>query len=1575
MKRLATILMLLLAVINAWSQTDDFNPPSPPAPYANVFNPQSGELMISYIPADESLGDAVDDAFVTMGYEVTAAAEIRSVTINCSLRSSDFGFFNNLPNSVTIDLSNMTGVTTIPEQFCLAEMSNLDRIIFPKGIEKIEATLSITKSAGYVVLSGTPNLRWLVVHADRPPTVPQEFLTEHDYMGGNRTLRPMTICVPKASLEAYRNHEIWGRYNIIAIEGSETQQLSSATVVVTTPDGDDVTDRVNVRWTNMSGVELSKDNRVSEVAEGEQAMYVVTLPYEMTLDYQTPPSGVVTGDGQDHVVRLQLEEWPYNAFIGTKMGVSYNFTPVDGISSDGLALLGGDDLQFSVKDVTAGETIDDFQYDGAQLKFTQLLPAMHTLEVTLSSKSHLFRTATERVTTHFKGGCDVHFDLVENGRTLLNYDIVAEQEYMCLVCTPDGTRMASARGKDGTFTVSHLPDGDYLAYIMFYDANTYNIPQVTALYKSNESSSICEIVGIKAEAGREHVYQVKVPAKALVLNHYGGSISSNKSELSLGERIDVTLHAILGSGISGISDERMIVEMPEGMSYVEGSMLIRQGDYSCAQEGRRLIILGSPIVTCSFVCDIPGEQTVNLYMEYVKGGQKMTELAASRTFTIANISMYAPNIVNDGSFTVSGNASPGALVTVFDGGQTLGQTVTKLNGEWALPVTVDETLPFHALTAEFVNERDINVTTDMALVHVSPTAPALKRIMMYNENLTVEFNPVSGKVMPAYYSYNPADKNLFTFVAELSNLDPKKIAVPMFVVTTSDDLKYLLKATYDSSVGGYTTYCPFTSSTSVPEHVDFVYDYLDSGYTHELADFMAAQAVASNKAMIEQAQEAMSSDIEVVEVLREDETLTEALLRFKSTDELFVQRIQDEDFEAMQALMATEGLICYGFNCEGDSVVHIFIDSEEESASYYVNLTQRFAFSVRYSFYDPEHPQMPADSYKAFALPMPSHATNAMVRGQHRALPLLAILSAGATLISVASHAKDMYKLAKSNYEARLAQMQNRRNGYANRLHGVLSSINGALSACCADGRFKCDPLHGVYQQKFHELASDVSDFMAQYDQFVEDYQNARDNAVKSEFANLLVDAILTATGGKLVTTAMKGMGRVPGMLRLMLGKSGANNFMDMVFNGMQEIGKSQLPDFETDYDDVYDRFTDWFSKSYNPLLQKLNDLYNSILAAQKDCSDDELDRQVISVDKNYTSTKKRVRPIIDPSGFVYEGVEANRVEGVTATIYYRESEDVSEDDAVLWDAPEYGQQNPLVTAADGFYRWDVPSGLWQVRFHKAGYEDVATEWLPVPPPQLDVNMPMKQSAPSALAAATAYTDGIAFDFTKYMDVSSVEQNTLVSAQGRRIDGKVEALNAEASPAGRNLATQYRFVSSAPIDEKVVSLQIGASTTDYADIALPQAVTRQLSVQHAIETLTVQPLVNAPIGQHVTFVVKATPAVAVEGKPLTVSFGNGAATSPLVDLDATTVIFDAEGTARVGLKGILPGSAELCFSIADKTAQTSVEAFYDLTAFAPIVTDRPDAPAVVYDLSGRRVKRISSLTKGIYIIGGRKVMK
>lgn len=57
------------------------------------------------------------------------------------------------------------------------------------------------------------------------------------------------------------------------------------------------------------------------------------------------------------------------------------------------------------------------------------------------------------------------------------------------------------------------------------------------------------------------------------------------------------------------------------------------------------------------------------------------------------------------------------------------------------------------------------------------------------------------------------------------------------------------------------------------------------------------------------------------------------------------------------------------------------------------------------------------------------------------------------------------------------------------------------------------------------------------------------------------------------------------------------------------------------------------------------------------------------------TRMKRRIKPILDPSGVVYEAVETNRLEGVTATVWF--AEDAQGTNAQPWDAEAYEQENP----------------------------------------------------------------------------------------------------------------------------------------------------------------------------------------------------------------------------------------------------------------------------------------------------------
>ena len=101
-----------------------------------------------------------------------------------------------------------------------------------------------------------------------------------------------------------------------------------------------------------------------------------------------------------------------------------------------------------------------------------------------------------------------------------------------------------------------------------------------------------------------------------------------------------------------------------------------------------------------------------------------------------------------------------------------------------------------------------------------------------------------------------------------------------------------------------------------------------------------------------------------------------------------------------------------------------------------------------------------------------------------------------------------------------------------------------------------------------------------------------------------------------------------------------------------------------------------------------------------------------------------------DPSGFAYENGDLNkRVEGATAEIW--QADDANGTNARLWtEAGEYNEVNPQYTNAEGWYAWDTPTGWWQVRLHKDGYQDAKSAWLPVLPVQLGVNLNMVKITP-----------------------------------------------------------------------------------------------------------------------------------------------------------------------------------------------------------------------------------------------------
>lgn len=310
-----------------------------------------------------------------------------------------------------------------------------------------------------------------------------------------------------------------------------------------------------------------------------------------------------------------------------------------------------------------------------------------------------------------------------------------------------------------------------------------------------------------------------------------------------------------------------------------------------------------------------------------------------------------------------------------------------------------------------------------------------------------------------------------------------------------------------------------------------------------------------------------------------------------------------------------------------------------------------------------------------------------------------------------------------------------------------------------------------------------------------------------------------------------------------------------------------------------------------------------------------------------------KMKPYIDPSGYVYEGVSSNRVEGVTASCYYKETvEDMYGDlheNVVLWDATEYAQVNPLFTDENGMYAWDVPQGLWQVKFEKEGYETTYSEWLPVPPPQLEVNVAITQNKQPEVVSVHAYEEGIVVEFDKYMQPATLNtDNIFVVQDGEKVAGTVKMLNEEIAYRDENVkyASKVRFVFEQPLTAEEVTFTVSNRVKSYAGMQMQDAYTQTLDVEKEIKEIVADDSVSVYYGSNQTLTVKVLPAEAAAGKTLQVA----SLTPMILSVDAENIVLDSNGEAVVKVFGELPGTGSISYSIAgyDYAASTTVKVEY-----------------------------------------------
>ena len=289
----------------------------------------------------------------------------------------------------------------------------------------------------------------------------------------------------------------------------------------------------------------------------------------------------------------------------------------------------------------------------------------------------------------------------------------------------------------------------------------------------------------------------------------------------------------------------------------------------------------------------------------------------------------------------------------------------------------------------------------------------------------------------------------------------------------------------------------------------------------------------------------------------------------------------------------------------------------------------------------------------------------------------------------------------------------------------------------------------------------------------------------------------------------------------------------------------------------------------------------------------------------------------IDPSGYVYEAVESNRLQGVTATAYYKADESST---AQVWDASEWSQVNPLITDTNGCYAWDVPEGFWQVKYEKEGYTTTYSEWLPVPPPQTQVNIGMVSVAAPEIVFANNYVTYVELGFDKYMDVSSVTKDNLVlkDKAGANTEFSVTAVDSHESPDGKTLAKVFKLIPVVSDNMAPCTLDVKTAVKSYADIALAATYSKQLPAHTLFTDVTIGGTLAGKIGTKIDTIVQLQPS------------GNASdlilkCTSVQPELaDAVSVgKFDDTGKAIVTIDCKIAGEVDVLFEIEGTTLKNT----------------------------------------------------
>lgn len=1188
---------------------------------------------------------------------------------------------------------------------------------------------------------------------------------------------------------------------------------------------------------------------------------------------------------------------------------------------------GLNNIEFSLYNATKGKELSDFTIQNGNLIIKSDASIGDEIRLMAKSKQGIFAETTTTFTIE-EGANSFALELTELGGIDVTYAASSNGKTIGYLYDANNALVAKGSYVGDNLSLRHLPSGNYTLVTMGNSALLGNLTRLSDLNSIglNEGSdyittSIAVTDGALSASSINEVPRLDDSRFYYTSNN--AYFSANKATVTVGNYIALSVHMDLKPQYQDKVDDVLVtVELPEGCQLVENSVIANRQIVAHTYSSNKLMMNLSQDQWQGEIrfCVIPVlNQTyaITAMASFdIDGG--VSQPIGTAQFESKGLSLNTPSRTVETNITINGTAKGKSDISIYDDDVLIGKTTSKADGTWTANCELYKTFShsYHNIYAKITDENGLELTSETKQVEYDKNMIVPKSVTMtfyngwYKENKTVRFNLIEGTTTPnSYPFYSAAD---FTFLADFTKNDNTLIKNVNIKVLNSDGTVRTLPATFDDKQGKWVATTKYSSSRKLPQNVTVEYDYIpqeesDDWREESILDQATVLANCANQI------QKFFEDKEATVIEDEDDHLTIEYMYDETTP--VRMRIENMDFSDAERMMKEVQFI-YAKTDEG--IIGTYTEEKNNEVSVVaVDIEQMCAFKM----------SMTNPTYQA-----------------RRKVQRRANWNWAGTGATLAGYLLDFTNITPYlNVRSDFDNMSNLIVRYTDNYNTIRNRVMQKLLAKCPDGSNK---IESTVQLEFFYV--DLKSISAKEDIFSRRYYEYLNEYQRCLGFSMVTDAI-TFGLGKYLGERIQGSELVKGwaeraseILRRKLDNyTHIDNLRSLISFPLGAIsstlvnGVTDIFDYQN-FDKVRDNMLSYaYTQNYD-ILKQYNELSNKIENAYKKCSKDDNKEEQNDEPSDDKSDNKPNFPgsgstgIIDPSGYVYEAVLSNRLEGVTATCYQQvQNEDMYgdiTDEAVIWNAEDYSQQNPVKTDKDGFYRWDVPQGMWQVKYEKEGYETVYSGWLPVPPPQLDVNIAMKQSTPPAVKQMRGTESGITIDLTKYMLPATMNAtNITVNRNGKAEQGTIEMLNAEQAPlSGETYVQKVKFIPNTRfnVSDNVV-VTVHKAVESYCGVPMTADHQETVEIESEITDIVVDASVVVPYQGEREVRVLVLPKEASAGRTLHAK----SSSSMIASVSASDFVIEEDGSATITISGELPGGAMFDFEVdgTDVTATSKIQ--------------------------------------------------